>query len=268
MKVTDKEAAAKPAGSADESRIVRKDWTAGLGSKDVAQVHAFGKELAETYGKEIKSHVKFRIKMGSLLNEVRALIPGDKEFGQWRKMWSEENMPHVSPNTLGVMMNMAKTFRNSTDFLEKAGWSVGQELLSSPPVVWNKVKELVEDGEPPTRKEVQEIKREAKPAPVTIDEPAAVEPKQDFSAPLPPEDKRAEVIIANSDIEVRMELLAADEGMHEFTKAWALVRMPAPNGDEYKYATDIIFDHYIEAYADSAEVVKALQEACSLVGDQ
>lgn len=96
------------------------------------------------------------IKCGNYLQEARKMHKGDKEFGQWRKKNIDFSQSHCAR-----LMAVAREFGKNKD-AHLLPISTLSELLPAPPEVKEKVIAKAVAGEKITRKDVKELKDEAK----------------------------------------------------------------------------------------------------------
>lgn len=158
-----KELGLAPAGSA--APMTTQDgskWHHGVDGAGIAKLTKLATEINKVMDETATTVAKAQIKVGRLLNEARALIPGDLQFGQWR----EKNTPITNKSTANKLMNLAKQIgegRITQELLDALPMSTLKELISAPDsVVASTIRMVVEEEKTPTREEVREMAKEAK----------------------------------------------------------------------------------------------------------
>jgi hypothetical protein len=125
-------------------------WERAISAAALTTLTEIAENIEGTMRETVMSVARARIKIGKLLNQARDLFPGDKEFGQWRKVM----VPDIAPRTCSTYMSIAREFKDAPALVEAMGWSTAREMLSAPPEVKEQVKAAVEAGNVPTREEV------------------------------------------------------------------------------------------------------------------
>lgn len=167
----------EPAGSLApmDSTIDGSKWHHGVDGIGIAKLSKISAEINDCIDETSKSVAKAQIKVGRLLNDARALIPGDLQFGKWR----EANTSITNKSTANKLMNLAKQVgegRITQDMIDALPMSTLKELISAPDSVLSHVRETLKEDEAPaiTREAVRELSREAKEP----DEPKEVTGKE------------------------------------------------------------------------------------------
>lgn len=138
-------------------------WHHGVDAAGIAKLTKISTEINKVVEDTVSAVTKAQIRIGRLLNEARALIPGDLQFGQWR----EANTSINNKSTANKLMNLAKQVgdgRITNDLVEALPISTLKELMVAPDNVITTIREqLKEDPENlPTREEVREKIKEVK----------------------------------------------------------------------------------------------------------
>lgn len=155
-------AAPEPAGSLAPltSTMDGSKWHHGVDGIGIAKLTKISNEI-NSIVEEVSVHVaKGQIKVGRLLNDARALIPGDLQFGKWR----EANTSITNKSTANKLMNLAKQVgdgRITRDLLDVLPMSTLKELISAPDSVVSYVRDQIKEDpkDIPTRTEVRELMR-------------------------------------------------------------------------------------------------------------
>lgn len=264
-----------PLDSTKADKIAKQDgWAHALDSAGIKKLHTLEDKIRKTAEDAVKSHVRYKMKLGGLMNEARDLFPGDLEFGKWRAEFAREFAPGVAPRTLNSMMQIAREFKDAPAAIEAMGWTTARELVNAPQAVMNKVYDLLESGEEVTAKDVKGMKADAADSsqPDGADSPATIEgelipadrmeataPAKDKSKPkVLTEDEMAQIIRDESDPAERVYKFK-EFGRNSVTLAWAVIGLLAPNaGEEYsrfivEYAIDTTYTGLNQADCDYAD---------------
>ena len=138
----------------------KKDWTRGVDALSLQILAALATDINKCIDSTQKVVAKAQIKLGTYLNEARKLIPGDKEFGEWRAT----NTEIKSRQTASDLMAVARNFSNAPKLLKAMNYSQLVELVSADPKLIASIEAGVESGDkPPTVKEIRKAKRESVP---------------------------------------------------------------------------------------------------------
>ena len=167
-------AAPEPAGSLAPmtSTMDGSKWHHGVDGAGIARLTKISAEINGIVDETSKSVAKAQIKVGRLLNDARALIPGDLQFGKWR----EANTTITNKSTANKLMNLAKQVgegRITQELIDALPMSTLKELISAPDSVLAYIRDaLVEDpAQVPTRNEVRDLvrgdKEQGDPAEIT-----------------------------------------------------------------------------------------------------
>lgn len=153
---------AAPAGSVapHNSTMDGSKWHHGVGAADLGRLTKIGSEINEVFDKGLRDHARMQINIGRLLNDARVLIPGDRQFGQWR----EANTPINNKSSANKLMNLARQVgegRITQTMIDGLPLSSLKELLTAPESVLGEITERLEAGETPTRDEIRQTTREA-----------------------------------------------------------------------------------------------------------
>lgn len=148
-----------PAGSAAPLTSTQDGgkWHHGIGAAELSALSKISTEVADIFDKGVRDHVRMQIGIGRLLNEARALIPGDLQFGQWRAA----NTPINSKTTANKLMNLAKQVgdgRITQQMVDGLHLSNLKELLTAPDSVLGEVSAKLEAGETLRRDDIRELK--------------------------------------------------------------------------------------------------------------
>ena len=130
-------------------------WERAISANQLTTLTEIATNIEDCMRETVLSVARARIKIGKLLNQARELFPGDKEFGQWRKVM----VPDLAPRTCNTYMSIAREFKDAPALVEAIGWSTAREMLSAPPEVKERVIASVEAGEIPTREQVASAKQ-------------------------------------------------------------------------------------------------------------
>lgn len=156
---------AEPAGSLAPMNSTQdgSKWHHGVDAAGIAKLTKISTEINKVVEDTVSAVTKAQIRIGRLLNEARALIPGDLQFGQWR----EANTSINNKSTANKLMNLAKQVgdgRITNDLVEALPISTLKELMVAPDNVITAIREqLKEDPENiPTREDVREQVKEEK----------------------------------------------------------------------------------------------------------
>lgn len=137
-------------------------WTHAVDAQSLTDLAEIAQKIQETVDETVLTVARARLRIGSLLNEARDKFPGDKEFGQWRKVV----LPDLNPKTATSYQAMAASFKNAPDLVETMGWATARALINASPEVVKQVEAKVESGEKVTAADVQAIKA-GKPTPTS-----------------------------------------------------------------------------------------------------
>lgn len=132
-------------------------WHHGVDGAGIAKLTKIQSEIATLFDKTARDVAKAQINLGRLLNEARALIPGDLQFGKWR----EQNTPITNKSTANKLMNLAKQVgegRITQEMMDELPLSTLKELISAPDTVLTHVRDKLRDGEPVSRNDVRDLK--------------------------------------------------------------------------------------------------------------
>lgn len=173
------------------STIDGSKWHHNVDSVGIAKLTKISGEISSIVDETSVTVAKAQIKVGRLLNEARALIPGDLQFGKWR----EQNTPITNKSTANKLMNLAKQVgegRITQEMVDALPISTLKELISAPDTVVSVIREQIKEDpqQVPTRQEVRDMgKAEREPSMLddikrTDDDPAPVEVKAE-AAPAP-----------------------------------------------------------------------------------
>ena len=181
-----------PAGSLQDNRstIDGGKWHHDVGALAIIELGKIATEINSSVDEAAATMAKAQIKVGRLLNEARALIPGDLQFGKWREQFTTI----TNKSTANKLMNLAKQVgegRITQDMMDVLPVSTLKELLSAPDNVLSYVASAIAatPEEVPTRAEIRELVQEEKkdvpePAEVVLAEPPA--PPKKVAAPSAP----------------------------------------------------------------------------------
>lgn len=152
-----------PAGSVAplNSTIDGSKWHHNVEGASLAKLTRLSTEINEVFDKGLRDHVRMQISIGRLLNDARELIPGDRQFGQWR----EANTPINNKSSANKLMNLARQVgegRITQTMIDGLPLSSLKELLTAPESVLGEVTERLEAGETPTRDDIRQTAAEAK----------------------------------------------------------------------------------------------------------
>ena len=150
--------------SGSEAPITTLDgskWHHNVPSASLSKLTKLSTEINEVFDKGLRDHVRMQINVGRLLIDARELIPGDRQFGQWR----EANTPIGNKSTANKLMNLARQVgegRITQTMIDGLPLSSLKELLTAPESVLGEVTERLESGEVPTRDDIRQSSSEAK----------------------------------------------------------------------------------------------------------
>jgi hypothetical protein len=133
-------------------------WHHGVDAAGIAKLTRISTEITDTFDKAARDFARTQINLGRLLNEARAIIPGDQQFGQWR----EKNTPINNKSTANKLMNLAKQVgdgRITQEMVNELPLSTLKELISAPDTVLVHVRDKLREGEPVGRQEVRELSK-------------------------------------------------------------------------------------------------------------
>lgn len=139
-------------------------WHHGVDAVGIAKLTKISTEINDTFDKAARDFARTQINLGRLLNEARAIIPGDQQFGQWR----EKNTPITNKSTANKLMNLAKQVgdgRITQEMVNELPLSTLKELISAPDTVLVHVRDKLREGETVTRTEVRELGKAEKDEP-------------------------------------------------------------------------------------------------------
>ena len=169
--------------------VGKKDWTKGVDALSLQMLDALATDINKCIDSTQKVVAKAQLKLGSLLNEARLMIPGDKEFGEWRATKTEIK----SRQTASDLMAVARKFSNAPKLLKAMNYSQLVELISADPKLVAEIEADVDKGgKPPTVKEIRTAKKESLPRPPG----AGTSKKKTIYDKEPERDKEAEAIDA------------------------------------------------------------------------
>lgn len=159
-----------PAGSLADPHSTQdgSKWHHGVDGAGIAKLTKISAGINEIVEATAKDVAKAQIKVGRLLNEARALIPGDLQFGKWR----EANTQIGNKSTANKLMNLATMVgdgRITQEMVDGLPVSTLKELISAPDSVLIHIREKLAEDEPVTRNTVRDAIKDAKPQPVTIE---------------------------------------------------------------------------------------------------
>lgn len=139
-------------------------WHHGVDAAGIAKLTKISTEINDTFEKAARDFARTQINLGRLLNDARAIIPGDQQFGQWR----EKNTPITNKSTANKLMNLAKQVgegRITQEMVNELPLSTLKELISAPDTVLVHVRDKLREGEPVSRTEVRELGKAGKDEP-------------------------------------------------------------------------------------------------------
>lgn len=159
-----------PAGSLADPQSTQdgSKWHHGVDGAGIAKLTKISANINEIVEATAKDLAKAQIKVGRLLNEARALIPGDLQFGKWR----EANTQIGNKSTANKLMNLATMVgdgRITQEMVDGLPVSTLKELISAPDSVLIHIRDKLNDNEPVTRSTVRDAIAESKADPVTIE---------------------------------------------------------------------------------------------------
>lgn len=137
-------------------------WHHGLSSTDLAKLKVISSDIYDEIQAVTNSAAKAQIKIGRLLNEARALIPGDDQFGKWR----QENTTIRSKESANKLMALARqcgSGRLTEEMVSALPISTLKELLTAPDSVIKAISDKIEQGEVPSKTETREMVKESRP---------------------------------------------------------------------------------------------------------
>lgn len=142
------------AGSLQPMEANEGKWYKNIDAAALNRLSEIGKTIDETVNDTVISVARGKLKVGKLLREARALIPGDKQFGQWRKQFTLVKSKQAAHN----LMQIAEKFGSAPELVASVSMSVLQELVTADQSTVQWVKEQVAEDKPPTVKAVREQK--------------------------------------------------------------------------------------------------------------
>lgn len=131
-------------------------WHHGVDAAGIAKLTKIATEINDTFDKAARDFARTQINLGRLLNDARALIPGDQQFGQWR----EKNTPITNKSTANKLMNLAKQVgdgRITQEMVNELPLSTLKELISAPDTVLVHVRDKLREGEQVSRQEIRDL---------------------------------------------------------------------------------------------------------------
>lgn len=131
-------------------------WHHGVDAAGIAKLTKIATEINDTFDKAARDFARTQINLGRLLNDARALIPGDQQFGQWR----EKNTPITNKSTANKLMNLAKQVgdgRITQEMVNELPLSTLKELISAPDTVLVHVRDKLREGETVNRQEIRDL---------------------------------------------------------------------------------------------------------------
>lgn len=137
-------------------------WHHGVDAVGIAKLTKISSDINDAFDKATRDFARTQINLGRLLNEARAIIPGDLQFGQWR----EKNTPITSRSTANKLMNLAKQVgdgRITQEMISELPLSTLKELISAPDSVLVHVRDKLREGETVTRSDVRQLGKEPAP---------------------------------------------------------------------------------------------------------
>ena len=186
-----KELGLEPAGSLANHTSTQdgSKWHHGVDGAGIAKLTKLSGQINEIVEATAKDVAKAQIKVGRLLNEARALIPGDLQFGQWR----EKNTQISNKSTANKLMNLATMVgdgRITQEMVDALPVSTLKELISAPDSVLIHIREKLADDEPVTRSTVRDAIKETR-EPLTIEhEPSMLDDLKETDKEGKPEPKK------------------------------------------------------------------------------
>jgi len=160
-----------PAGSLADPHSTQdgSKWYHGVDGAGIAKLTKISAGINEIVEATAKDVAKAQIKVGRLLNEARALIPGDLQFGKWR----EANTQINNKSTANKLMNLATMVgegRITQEMVDALPVSTLKELISAPDSVLIHIRDKLAENEPITRTTVRDaIKETRDPTPTTVE---------------------------------------------------------------------------------------------------
>lgn len=138
-------------------------WHHGVDGAGIARLTKISTEINQQFEEGAKEFAKLQIKLGRLLNDARALIPGDRQFGQWREQYT----PITNKSTANKLMNLAKQVgegRITQQMIDELPISTLKELISAPDHVVTHVRDRLREEDAPavTRQEIRELTQQEK----------------------------------------------------------------------------------------------------------
>jgi hypothetical protein len=146
-----------PAGSSQDNRSTL-DGSNDVPALAIIKLKEISAEINGVVDEAAASMAKAQIKVGRLLNEARALIPGDLQFGKWREL----NTTITNKSTANKLMNLARQVgegRITQDMMDTLPVSTLKELISAPDSVLESVAQAIKENPEaaPTRTDVREL---------------------------------------------------------------------------------------------------------------
>lgn len=147
-----------PAGSAQplDSTIDGTKWFHGVPAAGITRLGEISAEIGARVDAGAREFARVQIHLGRLLLQARELIPGDRQFGQWR----EQHTPITSRSSASKLMSLARQVgdgRITATMIETLPLSTLKELISAPDAVLGQVADAIEEGDKVTRREVREM---------------------------------------------------------------------------------------------------------------
>lgn len=153
-----------PAGSLAPmtSTMDGSKWSHGVDAASIGKLGKLAVEINKVTEETATALAKAQIRAGRLLNEARALIPGDLQFGKWR----EANTSITNKSTANKLMNLATQVgsgRITQELLDALPMSTLKELISAPDtVVTAAIRMVVDEDTTPSRDQIRAMSREEK----------------------------------------------------------------------------------------------------------
>lgn len=146
----------EPAGSLAplDSTIDGSKWHHGIGALEISRLTKISGEINTVTEETAVNLAKAQIRVGRLLNEARAMIPGDLQFGLWRAKFTSI----TNKSTANKLMNLAAQVgegRITQEMLAVLPLSTLKELISAPDTVLASVQQKVLEGEVVPRSDIR-----------------------------------------------------------------------------------------------------------------
>lgn len=138
------------------SKSNSEKWNFALSTADVKALRAIAVKIKSTVDKTADTVSKAKLTIGLELNNARAIMPNDKQFGEWARV----NTPFDSSSTWNPLMHLARAKSDGVltdEMLDNSSPAVLAKIIRLPDTTRDILLESVAQGDAPRRDEVPTV---------------------------------------------------------------------------------------------------------------